>query len=300
MANEQITIGDVTLELTSQRKVMFPEDGITKGDMISYYLEVASAMLPHLAGRPLTVERFHSGIGEHGFVQKRAADYYPEWIPRVTVPRQEGGETTYPLVEDAAALVYLANQNSVVFHVVSVRSEHLTRPDLLVVDLDPEDGDFEKARRGARLLGDMLSATGLVPFVKTTGSRGLHVVAPIFPDEPEAVMVFARKLADRLCRIDPGAFTTETVKQQRGARVYVDCMRNGRMQTIVAPYSLRAIAGAPVSTPLTWAELEDPALNARRFTLRNVRERLQTVGDPWGAIREEARSLAAAWELLGD
>jgi bifunctional non-homologous end joining protein LigD len=297
--DEIIAIGDVIIGLSSQGKFMFPEDGITKGDMVSYYLEVASAMVPHLEGRPLTVERFNSGITEEGFVQKKAGEHYPEWIGRVTVPRKDGSEMTYPVVDDAAGLVYLSNQNCVVFHVVSVHRERLTLSDLLVIDLDPEDNDFQKARSAARMLGDMLSATGLVPFVKTTGSRGLHVVAPIIPEEPDIVMEFGRRIAERMRQRMPETYTTEISKQRRGARVYLDCQRNGRMQMIVAPYSLRAIPGAPVSTPLTWAELDDPALHARRWTLRNVRERLATVGDPWSDMHREARSLAEAWEMLG-
>lgn len=298
-AKETIGVGDVSIELSSQDKVMFPDDGITKGDVVSYYLEVAATMLPYLEGRPMTVQRFTSGIGRPGFVQKEAGEHYPDWIPRVPVPKSDGGATTYPLVEDAAALVYLANQNCIVFHPPQVRREHLAHPDCFIMDLDPSDDDFNKVRRGALMLKEMFEGIGLVPYVKTTGSRGLHVVAPIVPEEDtDAVVAFARTLAERLVARAPDTFTIDISKKKRGDRVFVDYLRNGYMQTAAAPYSLRAIAGAPVATPVAWEELADAELHARRYHLRNVRERLQRVGDPWRGMRRAARSLISARDKL--
>jgi len=295
--SETIVVGDVMLELTSQDKVMFPEDGITKGELVSYYLEVASYMLPHLEGRPLTVRRFNAGIDKYGFVQKQAGEHYPDWIPRVTVTKSDGGETDYPLVEDAAGLAYLANLNAVEFHVVAVRAEHLEKPDMLVMDLDPSplDKDFEKVRRAAHVMADELVAIGLEPFLKTSGSSGLHVVAPILPeDDVEAVSALGKRLAAQVVRRAPDILSTEISKERRGNRVFVDYLRNGPRQTLAAPYSVRALPKAPVSTPLEWSELDDPGLHARRWTLRNVRARLQARGDPWQEIRRAERSLLAA------
>lgn len=298
-AKETIGVGDVSIELSSQDKVMFPDDGITKGDLVSYYLEVASTMLPYVEERPMTVQRFTSGIGRPGFVQKEAGEHYPDWIPRVPVPKSDGGATTYPLVDDAAALVYLVNQNCIVFHPPAVRREHLAHPDYFIMDLDPSDDDFDKVRRGALMLREMFEGIGLRPYVKTTGSRGLHVVAPIVPEEDtDAVVAFARTLAERLVARAPDTFTIEISKKKRGDRVFVDYLRNGYMQTAAAPYSVRAIAGAPVATPVAWEELADPKLHARTYHLRNVRERLQRVGDPWRGMRREARSLIAARDKL--
>lgn len=296
---ETIGIGDVSIELSSQDKEMFPDDGITKGDLISYYLEVAPTMLPYLEGRPMTVQRFTSGIGRPGFVQKEAGEHYPDWISRCPVPKSDGGATTYPLIEDAAALIYLVNQNCVVFHPPAVRREHLAHPDVFIMDLDPSDDDFNKVRRGALMLREMFAEIGLTAYVKTTGSRGLHVVAPIVPEEDsDAVVAFARTLAERLCQRAPETFTIDVSKKKRGDRVFVDYLRNGYMQTIAAPYSLRAVAGAPAATPVAWSELEDPGLHARRYHLRNMGERLRTVGDPWRGMRRAARSLIAAREQL--
>jgi bifunctional non-homologous end joining protein LigD len=298
-AKETIGVGDVSIELSSQDKVMYPDDDITKGDVVSYYLEAAGVMLPYLEGRPMTVQRFTSGIGRPGFVQKEAGEHYPDWIPRCPVPKSDGGATTYPVVEDAAALIYLVNQNCIVFHPPAVRRERLAHPDYFIMDLDPSDDDFNKVRRGALLLREMFAEIGLAPYVKTTGSRGLHVVAPIVPEEDtDAVVAFAKTLADRLCRRAPDTFTTDISKKKRGDRVFVDYLRNGYMQTAAAPYSLRAITGAPVATPIAWAELDDPQLHARRWHLRNLGERLRTVGDPWRGIRRDATSLIAARERL--
>jgi len=298
-AKETIGVGDVSIELSSQDKVMFPDDGITKGDLVSYYLEVASTMLPYLEGRPMTVQRFTSGIGRPGFVQKEAGEHYPDWIPRVPVPKSDGGATTYPVVDDAAALVYLANQNCIVFHPPQVRRERLAHPDFFMMDLDPSDDDFNKVRRGALLLRELFTEIGLVPFVKTTGSRGLHVVAPILPEEDsDAVVAFARLIAEKLCRMAPDTFTIEISKKKRGDRVFVDYLRNGYMQTAAAPYSVRALGGAPVATPVAWSELDDPGLHARSYHLRNVLQRLQKVGDPWRWLRRETRSLIAARDKL--
>lgn len=298
-AKETIGVGEVSIELSSQDKLMFPDDGITKGDLVSYYLEVAATMLPYVEGRPMTVQRFTSGIGRPGFVQKEAGEHYPEWIPRVPVPKSDGGATNYPVVDDAAALVYLVNQNCIVFHPVAVRRERLAHPDFFIMDLDPSDDDFNKVRRGALLLREMFAEIGLAPYVKTTGSRGLHVVAPIVPEEDtDAVVAFARTLADRLCRRAPDTFTTEISKKKRGDRVFVDYLRNGYMQTAAAPYSVRALAGAPVATPIAWAELDDPNVHARTWHLRNLAERLRKVGDPWRGMRQGARSLIAARERL--
>lgn len=297
-ASATLQIGDRTIELTSPNKLLFPEEQISKADLVHYYRDVARFMVPHLQDRPLTLHCFPSGIAGRGYFQKAVQDHYPEWIERVTVATT-GGETTYALGNDAAALTFLAGQNSVAFHTCSVRKDRLDRPDLVILDLDPSDDDFGKVRHGARLLRDLLPALGLVPFLKTTGSRGLHVVAPIVPElSCDDVSEFARKVAQYLVATDPARFTVDINKKKRGDRVFVDYLRNGQAQTIVAPYSARALPRAPVSVPIGWDELDDPELDARRWHLRNVRERLAEVGDVWRDIDRHARSLADASEVL--
>lgn len=290
-----ITVGAVQISLSSADKLLFPEDDITKADLVDYYLAVAGVMVPHLARRPLTLHRFPAGIEGQKFYQKQASEHFPRWIPRVTLRGAEGGETEYVTADDAATLVYLANQNCVVFHPCATRAPELHRPDLLILDLDPSDGDFEKVREGAQRLRGILSAAGLVPFLKTTGSRGLHVVAPIVPEEDEdGVRQFARHIAELLVQEAPERFTVAMSKAARGGRVFVDHLCNGRAQTAVAPYSVRALPGAPVAMPIRWSELDDPALDARRYRLRDAPAVLEERGDVWRDIRQSARPLGPA------
>lgn len=291
-ATTTITVGERDITLTSQRKVMFPDDGITKGDLIEYYEEVAPYMLRHVAGRPLTLQCYPSGIAGIKYFQKQIGAAFPDWISRATMTSEDGGETTYPLADEAATLVFLANQNCINFHVCSTRVPRLDKPDLLILDLDPSDNDFEKVREGALALRPMLTELGLVPYVKTSGSRGLHVVAPIVPrDGFDAVHNVGRVIAEQLVRLNPDHFTTDINKKRRGDRVFVDYLRNGKAQTVAAPYSVRGLPGAPVATPLRWEELEDPKLHAQSFTLRTVRGRLHRQGDPWQDIDRDARAL---------
>jgi len=285
----------ITLNVSSAEKVLFPgEEGITKGELIDYYAAVAPWMLPHLRDRPLTLHRFPAGIERRGFFQKQIDEDAPPWIERASIATREGEPTTYALGNNGATLIYLANKNTIAFHTCAVRRPALERPDLLVFDLDPSDDDFEKIRLGARQLGAMLAAVGLEPFVKTSGSRGLHVVAAIVPEEDnEGVRGFARAIAESLCRRDPSRFTLETAKKRRGERVFLD-LRNAHAQTVAAPYSARALPGAPVAAPITWKELDDPALHSRSFTIREIPGRLRRVGDPWRDLAAGARPLRAA------
>ena len=295
-----ITVGAVQISLSSAEKVLFPEDDITKGDLVEYYRTVAGVMVPHLTGRPLTLHRFPSGIDGQKFYQKNASEHFPGWIHRATLRSQDGGDTEYVIADDEATIVYLANQNCIVFHPCSTRAPELHKPDLLILDLDPSDNDFEKVREGAQRLRGILSQVGLVPFLKTTGSRGLHVVAPIVPEEDEdGVRQFARLIADVLVREAPEVFTVEMSKVARGRRVFVDHLRNGKAQTAVAPYSVRALPGAPVAMPIRWAELDDPALDARRYRLRDAPAVLEERGDVWRDIRLSARPLGPARQKLG-
>lgn len=285
----------ITFNVSHPEKVLFPKARITKGELVDYYEAVSPWMLPHLRDRPLTLHRFPAGVEGRGFYHKQIDEDAPAWVERVEMGTRDGEPMTYALANNGATLIHLANLNAIALHTCASRRGDLDRPDLFILDLDPSDDDFEKVRLGARLLGAMMAAIGLVPFVKTTGSRGLHVVAPIEPDEGhDAVREVARALAERLCRREPAAFTTETAKKKRGDRVFVDVMGNGVAQTTVAAYSVRAIDGAPVSTPITWTELEDPALHGRSFTLRTVPARLRASGDPWRDMGAQARSLRAA------
>lgn len=299
-ASTTLQVGAHDIEVTSPNKLLFPGERITKAELVAYYRDVAPFMVPHLAGRPLTLHCFPSGIEARGYFQKAVQDHFPAFVARVAVPTHSGA-TTYPVCDEPAALAFLAAQNCLAFHPCGVRRDDLERPDFVILDLDPSDDDFGKVRHGARLLRDLLPALGLVPFVKTTGSRGLHVIAPIHRElDCDGVAEFARKVAHYLVTCDPARFTTEMTKKKRGDRVFVDYLRNGQAQTAVAPYSTRALPRAPVAVPITWDELDDPGLDPRRWHLRDVLERLRDVGDPWREIHAHARSLADACEALAD
>lgn len=294
------------LDITHPERVLFPEapgvrgvpdKAITKGDIVDYYRRVAPVMVPHLRGRPLMLERYPEGITGPGFYQKEASDHFPAWIHRVEVPK-EGGTVTHVVCNDEETLVYLANQGCLTFHAWLSRADRIHHPDQLIFDLDPPPGGFETVRAAARHLGRLLEQLELVPFVKTTGSRGLHVAVPLDRraafDETRA---FARDVAALVVAGDPGRLTTEVRKAKRDGRVFVDVLRNGYAQTAVAPYSVRARPGAPVATPLEWDEVGG-RLDPQRYTIRNLFRRLGRKPDPWRNMARHARSLEPARRRL--
>ncbi len=280
------------VEVTHPERVVFPDSGITKRELVDYYGEVAETMLPHLKGRALTVQRFPRGIGEQGWVQQDFADSLPEWMGRVEVATEGGGTVVHPVAERPEALRWLANQNCITLHVWQSRRQRLDNPDRLVFDLDPSDGDFAVVRATARAVAGVLDDLGLACYVQTTGSRGLHVVTPLRPDTDfDAAREFARGVAEVVAADDAAHRTVEARKNKRGDRVYLDIMRNAYAQTAVAPYSVRARRGAPVATPLEWDELDTRGLRADGFTIRDVPKRLAGQPDPWAGMYRRARSL---------
>jgi bifunctional non-homologous end joining protein LigD len=285
----------IDVEVTHPDRVLFPDPssqtGITKGELVDYYGEVAETMLPHLKGRALTVQRFPRGIGEQGWVQQDFADSLPDWMGRVEVAK-EGGTVVHPVAERPEALPWLANQNCVTLHVWQSRQARLHNPDRLVFDLDPSDGDFTVLRETARTVAGVLEDHGLACYVQTTGSRGLHVVVPLRADTDfDTARQFARDVAEVAVADDPAHRTVEVRKDKRGRRIYLDIMRNAYAQNAVAPYSVRAREGAPVATPLEWDELDTRGLRSDRFTIRNLGKRLAGQRDPWAGMHRHARSL---------
>jgi bifunctional non-homologous end joining protein LigD len=288
----------IDVEITHPDRVVFPRDGITKLELAEYYGEVAGAMLPHLKGRPLTVQRFPRGIAEKGFVQQDFADTLPDWMSGVEVDK-EGGTLVHPLAEQPQALRWLANQNCITLHVWQSRQGNLNNPDRLVFDLDPSDTDFAAVLATAHTVADVLDDLGLARYVQTTGSRGLHVVVPLRADADfDTVRQFARDVAEVVAADDDAHRTVEARKDKREGRIYLDVMRNAYAQTAVAPYSVRARAGAPVATPLEWDELNTRGLRADRFSIRDIPKRLAGQGDPWADMFRHARSLTRPIERL--
>jgi bifunctional non-homologous end joining protein LigD len=265
------------MTVSHPEKVMFPDVGITKGEMVAYYAAAADRMLPHLVNRPLTLQRFPGGIGYSGFMQKHATKGYPDVIHRIELPKQ-GGTVNYPVIVDEQGLLYLANQNTVTFHIPCFRVSDLEHPDRLVFDLDPSQGDVDGARFGAKAVADFLAELDVPSWVMTSGSKGFHVVIPLDPTIDFLELArFAHGVAYFIALHHPQRLTLEFLKKERKDRVFVDWLRNHFGSTGVSPYSLRPRPGAPIAMPIRWDDL--PSTAPDQFTLQNAMERL--ADDPW-------------------
>lgn len=279
------------IPISHPEKVLFPEDGITKGELAAYYEFIAPVMLPHIRNRPVTLERFHRGIGEAGFFQKDVSKGFPPWLERVDVPKKDG-VVHHPIVTDARSLVWLANQNSITPHVWGSRAPDLLHPDVCVFDLDPSVDDQKAVRRAALWLRDLLEAVGLPSWIKTSGSKGYHIAVPLDrKTHINEVERFAHRVGERLVEEHPKELTREFHKKDRGSRILVDTGRNGYSATFAAAYAVRAKPGAPVSAPCTWEEIEGGKVHPRTFTLRNMRGRIEKTGDLWSGLLKKGRSL---------
>lgn len=280
------------IELSNLDKVFFPEQGITKGDLINYYKRIGETMIPLMSGRPVTMHRFPDGLGKEGFFQQEMPDYFPDWIERVTVKKKEGGSISRVICNKTADLVYLANQGCITPHIWLSQKGSLNYPNRMIFDLDPADDDFKTVCQGALLLKDLLLSRELTPFVMTTGSKGLHVVVPLNGKEDfDTVREFAKKIAELAASKKPDQFTTEQRKNKRQGRLYLDVSRNAYGQTAVAPYAVRPIEGAPVATPLDWHELKKGNLTAQKYNINNLFRRLAQKKDPWKDLDKRSTSL---------
>lgn len=300
MSSETITVGGQTIKLSNHDKVLFPESRLTKGDLVDYYQRIAEVALPYYRDRPLSMHRFPDGIGAEGFFQKDAPDHFPDWIERVKLEKQNG-TVNYVLANNAATLVYLANQGCITPHLSLARRDKPNHPDRLIFDLDPSDDDFSKLQDAAKNLKDLLDELDLASFVQTTGSRGLHVVVPLDRSvDFDTARGFARALAECLAERHAGALTIEQRKNKRGDRVFLDYLRNAYGQTAVAPYAVRAIEGGPVATPLRWDEVGAGDLDPQGYTMTNIFRRLAQIDDPWAGLTRRACSIAAALRRLSE
>jgi bifunctional non-homologous end joining protein LigD len=267
---------------THVEKVWFADAGVTKGDVLQYYLGVAEKLLPHLRDRPITLERMPDGVGEDKprFWQKTTPDYYPSWIPRVELKNEDGKVVRYALVNDVDTLAYLVNQGAVTFHPFLSRVKNLTRPDYVLFDLDPGGAQFGDVVRIARTLHQRLDKAGTANFVKTSGKSGLHILAPWRQKgDYDAARDWAMKLATDVVAALPDVATTERLKADRDGRVYVDVIQNARGHHAVPPYVLRPTQQATVSTPLDWKEVT-ARLDPKKFTIKSVVKRFAGTPDP--------------------
>jgi bifunctional non-homologous end joining protein LigD len=284
--------------ITHPEKILFPEDGITKGELAAYYEAIAPAMLPHIRARPVTMERYPAGIDKKGFWQKDVSKGFPEWLKRIEVPKKDG-TVHHPLITDVRSLLWVANQNTITPHVWTSRAPKLYYPDVCVFDLDPSDEQPDVLRAATLGLRDLLNELGLPSWVKTTGSKGFHIVVSLDGKTKIGdVARFAHAVGTLFVQRDPAHLTQEFSKADRGGRILVDTGRNGYSATFAAAYAVRAKAGAPVSAPCTWEEVERGDVGPRTFALRTMAARIASVGDLWSGMRTQRRSLRRPIEKL--
>ena len=292
--------GRYEVAIANRDKILFPESGLTKGDLIDYYLAVSETLIPHMEHYGVSMQRFPDGIDQEGFYQKDAADYFPGWLTTVRIPKREGGSFAAPVVTCCAALAYLANQAVVTPHLYLARIDDLEHPDRMIFDLDPpaEKGNPENVCRAALTLRDLLEELDLSSWVQTTGSKGFHLVVPLDRSSDfDSVRAFAGDTARLMVRRHPQRYTQAQRKRKRGQRIFLDTQRNAYGATAVCPYGVRARKGAPVATPVTWQEVES-FVSPQDWDMQTLPKRLQDTGDPWNGLHRHARQLGGRREIL--
>jgi bifunctional non-homologous end joining protein LigD len=281
-ASQIAQVGKRKLELSNLQKLLFPDDHIVKAELIEYYLKIAPTILAHVKGRPLSLVRYPDGIGGESFFQKNRPDWAPDWIEHVTLGEEK---KDYVIATEEASLVWLANLACIELHQMHSRAPHFDKPDYVVYDFDPpENFKFPDVAELALQFKEHLESFGYHPFVKTTGRKGLHVVAPIEPKwDFQKAFEAAKAVAQPFVDSHASLLTLQIKKEHRKGKVLLDIYRNRQSQTIVSAYSVRGLPGAPVSTPLHWEEL-DSLESPKAFDLRSVPQRITQNGDPWEAI----------------
>jgi len=269
--------------LTNPDKILFPKSKITKKELADYYSSVAHLMLPFTQNRLLTMQRFPDGITGEGFYQKNIGDYFPDWIDYAPIKNADGSTTNYVIANNPETFTYLAYQAVITFHLWLSKADKIMYPDKIVIDLDPgKNTTFEMVKKYALIVHDTFAQRGITTFVMTTGSKGIHVVAPIIRRYTfDQVHEYTHNLARELVKQYPDSLTLEIRKDKRKGKLFVDYIRNTFGQTSVAPYSVRPIEDAPVATPVTWDEVADKKLTAQSYTIRNVEKRLEKHHDVW-------------------
>jgi bifunctional non-homologous end joining protein LigD len=293
-------IGRHHVELSNQEKLFFPACGLTKGDLVRYYLDVAECALPHLRRRPFHMKRFPNGVEEDFFHQKRVPAKHPAFVDEVPVSFPSGHSTVFAIVDNAAALAWVANLGCIELHTWHSRVPEIERPDYLLIDLDPSsDGQWEHVLEIALVVRDVMDELGLASYPKTSGSTGLHVLAPIRPELPfPEVRRFAKALAEEVeRRIGDQHVATTTWRVADRIGVFVDFGQNARDRTIASAYSVRPTADARVSAPLEWKEV--PGADPAAFTVETMRARIAAVGDPMRGMWRRRPSLRSRFESLG-
>lgn len=288
------------IQLKHLDKVFFKKPGLTKGDLVTYYQTVASAMVPLIKTHPISMQRFPDGLSGEGFFNKDTPDYFPAWIRRVPFPKREGGHFDAPVIDNEAGLVYLANQAVITPHLYLSKVDDLEHPDRMIYDLDPphETRDYSGVRKAALDIRGVMQALDLKCWVQTTGSQGFHVVIPLDGTMTfNAVRDFAQAVSRLLIQRNEGLYTLEDHISKREGRIFLDTLRNSYGATAVAPYAVRARPEASVATPVEWSEVE-AGVNPRDWTIQNLPQRLATQEDPWKSMADYPQHLQSRWEIL--
>jgi bifunctional non-homologous end joining protein LigD len=295
-----VRIGRRDVAITNPDKVFFPEPGLTKGDLVSYYVGVADLALPHLRRRPFHMKRYPNGVDAEFFHQKRVPANHPDYVDDVFVQFPSGHSTVFAIVDNAAALAWVANLGCIELHTWHSRVPEIEQPDYLLIDLDPtSDGQWPFVREIALVVCEVLDELGLRSYPKTSGATGLHVLAPIRPDVrfPD-VRRFAKAVAEEVeRRIDDQRVATTTWRVADRVGVFVDFGQNARDRTIASAYSVRPTPDARVSAPLRWDEVAD--VEPEAFTVATMPARIEAVGDPMTGMWRSPPSLRTRFERLG-
>lgn len=287
-----LNFGRYTVKTSNEDKILFPEEEITKMDLLNYYMKMADHILPYTKDRPLTMHRFPDGLDGDNFYQKEASNYFPDWIDTVQV-KKEKGAVNMVLINKKATLAYLVNQACITPHIWLSKKNKIDFPDKMVFDLDPPKDGFELVIKGAKDLRNLLeNELGLTTFVMTTGSKGLHLIVPIKRETKfDKVRDFAAGISKFVASNDNDNYTTEVRKDKRNGRLFIDYLRNSYAQTSVTPYAVRAIKGAPVAAPLAWNELDEEMLSAQKYNITNLSENIEKQQDPWENYFKTGKSL---------
>ncbi len=293
-------IGNRDVRVTNLDKTFFPEPGLTKGDLIAYYVDVAPCVLHHVRRRPMQMKRYPDGVDGFFFYQKRVPEPHPDWLDTVHIRFPSGRSADFPVVADAAGLAWIANLGCVELHTWHSRVDDVERPDYLLIDLDPSEGNpWSHVREIAMVVKEVMDELGLISFPKTSGATGLHILAPIrpelrFPHVRDFAKALAKEVERRIGDQDV-ATTTWKVADRRG--VFVDYGQNARDRTIASAYSIRPTADARASAPLLWEEV--PRCEPSEFTLQTMRKRIEQVGDLTAGMWRRKVSLGSRFETLG-
>ena len=278
----------------SLTKLLFPKSKFNKRQIIEYYTKIAPYFLPLVHKYPIVMQRYPDGIFGKNFFQKQIPEYFPDWINRQTVDLKMGGKQTLVLIEDQQTLEYLANQDILVYHSWLSQTDLINYPTKIIFDLDPaqvaSSTQLKDLKIAAKALKVILESYNLIPFLMTTGSRGYHVIVPILPHYTfELVHEFAKQIAIKLVQQAPDKYTITINKEKRGECIFIDYLRNSYGQTSIAPYSLRALEGAPIATPLDWFELDSST--PQKYTIKNIFSRLSHKHNPWLNFQASAKAL---------